>query len=96
MWLCIQDQVYFILLNIIDKIKYVKEDWLLKSLEKLLSDVELDEALVSDNQKVNPDYSHYVGNIEDHVDLEKIKKERPLKELNMVEFEEMANSLEWD
>lgn len=35
-------------------------------------------------------------NIEMRVDIEKIKKERPLIDFDMNEFVEEANSLEWD
>ena len=82
--------------NIIDKIKYVNENWLLKSIEMLLSNVEIEDVNSSENQLLSSDYSYYVGNIEEKVDLDKIKKERPLKKLDMEEFEEMANSLTWD
>ena len=82
--------------NIIDKIKYVNENWLLKSIEVLLSDIKIEGANTVDNQSIIPDYSYYVGNIEDKVDLDKIKQERPLKKIDIEEFEEMANSLTWN
>ena len=36
------------------------------------------------------------NNIKKQVDVEELKKERPLKDFDMAEFEEEANSLEWD
>ncbi|MBC6995382.1 hypothetical protein QWY85_00385 [Neolewinella lacunae] len=83
--------------NIIDKIKKVKENWLLKSIEKLLSDVEIVEgAEPLEDSESNGDFSFYVGNIEENVDVQKIKEERPLKKLDVPAFEEMANALEWE
>ncbi len=82
--------------NLIDKIRHVNENWLLKSLEKLLSDIEVEDVKHGENQSTEVDLSFYVGNIEEKVDLEKIKMERPLKRLDMNEFEKMADSLEWD
>lgn len=81
--------------TIINKIRYVKEGWLLKSIEKLLSDVEVVE--VSDVEESNaPDYSFYVGNIEPSLNLEKVKEERPVVKLDTQEFAAMADSVEWE
>ncbi|MEM8523045.1 MAG: hypothetical protein AAGG68_00305 [Bacteroidota bacterium] len=82
-------------IEIIKKIQVVEEDWILKSIEKLLSDV-FAEGKDSSNIESTKDFSFYVGNIEEKVDLEKIKRERPLKKLNMEKFGEMADSLEWN
>ncbi|MFK8165181.1 MAG: hypothetical protein AB8H12_22235 [Lewinella sp.] len=82
--------------TIITKIKYVNENWLLKSIEKLLSDVKVGEERSFVDVEDRTDYSFYVGNIEDKVDLDKIKKERPLKKLDVLEFSNLADSLEWD
>lgn len=59
----------------------LNENWQLKSI---------------DNNNTNTDYAFYVGNIEDEVDLEKIKMERPLKKLDINEFEKMTDSLKWE
>ena len=48
--------------TIITKIKYVNENWLLKSLEKLLSDVQIQDSRVAFEEKNHVDYSFYVGN----------------------------------
>lgn len=82
--------------TIITKIKYVNESWLLRSIEKLLSDVEIsEEGAQLDNIELT-DYSFYVGNMEEKVDLDKIKKERPLKKLDVDEFTDLADALEWE
>ena len=77
---------------IIRKIAQVNEGWLLKSIEKLLSDIQIDHE-VDDKQF---DSNYYVGNIEDSVDLEKIKKERPPQRLDKKAFNKLANEIEWD
>ncbi|MEM6261897.1 MAG: hypothetical protein AAGI38_05275 [Bacteroidota bacterium] len=82
--------------NIIDKIKLVNDNWLLKSIEQLLLDVGTGEFKQAETPKNALDFSFYVGTIEDKVDLEKIKLERPLKQLNMKAFEETVDSLEWE
>ena len=82
--------------TIIDKIKYVNESWLLKSIEKLLSDVKVNNQEDIITSTADTSFSFYVGNIEEKVDLEKIKNERPLKKLDMEEFEKMTDSLVWD
>lgn len=79
---------------IINKIKHVQENWLLRSIEKLLSDI--DEVKEEHEKSSVVDYTYYVGNIEEKVDLEKIKRERPLKKLDMAEFEQLADELEWE
>ncbi|MEN0047130.1 MAG: hypothetical protein AAF806_08745 [Bacteroidota bacterium] len=81
--------------EIIKKIKVVNEDWILTSIEKLLSGVGREDNELNERELMN-DYLHYVGNIEEKLDLEKIKKERPLKKLNMERFSELADDLEWD
>lgn len=82
--------------NIISKIKYVNESWLLKSIEKLLSDVEVVEPKPVVKKEHYKDFSYYVGNIEEKVNLDKLKRERPLKKLDIEEFDKLADSLEWD
>ncbi len=84
----IKDRKYLI----IKKISQVREDWLIKSLEKLLSDIHIDPEL--DDKQF--DYNYYVGNIEDRVDLEQIKKERPQQKLDKKEFNKLADEVEWD
>lgn len=67
----------------------------MKSIEKLLSDVEI--ANVSNEEEPNvPDYSFYVGNIEPSLNLEKIKEERSVVQLDAQEFAEMTDSEEWE
>lgn len=82
--------------KIISKIKYVNENWLLKSIEKLLSDIEIEGEQPSEAEVFSSEFSFYVGNLEEKVDLEKIKRERPLKKLDKEEFEHLADTLEWD
>lgn len=82
--------------NIINKIRYVNENWLLKSIEKLLSDVEVLEESSNEVEQGEKSYDFYVGNIEEKLDLEKLKKERPLKKLDTAEFAKMADALEWN
>ena len=82
--------------NIINKIRYVNENWLLKSIEKLLSDIEVQEGSSHQIEQDEKDYAFYVGNIEEKLDLEKLKKERPLKKLDIEGFGKMADALEWD
>jgi len=77
---------------IIKKIGQVNESWIIKSIEKLLSDIQPEPEL--DDKQF--DYTYYVGNIEDRVDLERIKKERPLKKLDKEEFNQLANEIEWN
>lgn len=84
----INDRKYLI----IKKISQVHENWLIKSIEKLLSDIQIDPEL--DNKQF--DYNYYVGNIEDSVDLEQIKKERPLQKLDKKEFNRLADEIEWN
>lgn len=82
--------------NIIDKVKFVSEDWLLKSLEKLLADVEVHGKEESSDQPISPDLLRYSNKLEKHVDLEKLVSERPLKPLDMQAFAKAADALEWD
>lgn len=84
--------------TIIRKVQLVNENWLLKSIEKLLSDIEVDEPKekASLSEDKGNDFSFYVGNLEESVDLAKIKLERPLRKLDRDEFNSMSDALEWD
>ena len=83
---------------IIQKLELVQEKWLIKSIEKLLSDVRIEKDNLDDLKFERNDtkLEFYVGNIEEKVDLEKIKKERPLKSFDATEFEGLVNDLKWE
>ncbi len=75
---------------IISKVRHIQESWLLKSIEKLLSDIEVG---ASNTHERAPDFSFYTGNISDKVDIEELKKERPMKQLDKAEFGLMADAI---
>lgn len=62
----------------------VDELWLLLAIEKLLSTSE-------DNS-----IAHLSGNIEDSVDIARIKAERPLRPLDKEAFDQLISSLTWE
>lgn len=59
--------------RIIDKIKNVNESWLLKSIEKLLADVEVDGEMSATSLKQDTKFSYYIGNIEEKLILKRFQ-----------------------
>ena len=82
---------------IVRKLQYVNESWLIKSIEKLLSDIRADDKeppIISYVKE--PSYAYYVGHLDDEFDLEKVKVERPRKAFDKVAFAKSAAAVRWD
>lgn len=74
-------------INIIQQIAASSQEEFINAIDEFLRNFQ--------RPKYTLDLSNH-PNIEDKVDIEKIKRERPLVEFDMTEFEKEADSLEWD
>lgn len=77
-------------IRVVSKILSMKDDSLIDKIEELLQDYGADPLEEFD------DIKYYVGNIEESVDIEKLKKEQEVKKFNDQKFGELVEKAGFD